>query len=202
MKEKAKIKILNFIGVFFIILGVGAILEAVYNKSFSLIFWLCYMGLILIGIGCLTKNYLLIVSQLNILTIPLVFWNIDFFYFLLTNKTLFGIVDYFFNPGPLISRIISLQHLFTIPLSIYSLYLIKINKNYSLIISFFQIAIIFFITKSTASPEENINCVFKSCINRLEFSYLPYYLFWFVGFFLIILFTNLLIISIPFLRKD
>lgn len=199
MLEKSKNLILNFIGILFIILGIGAIINTIYQKELGLapIFWICYVSMILIGLGVLTKNYLLLLSQLNILAIPLIFWNIDFFYILLIGKSLFGVADYFFIPEPLIGKIITTQHIFTIPLSIYALYLIKIKENFAWAISFFEVSVIFFITRAISSPEQNINCVFSSCMNFNA----PYYpLAWFFVFFIIIFITNFILTRINFLK--
>ena len=202
MIEKTKNYILNFIGILFIILGIGAIINTLYQKELGLapILWICYISIILIGIGALTKNYLLLLSQLNILAIPLIFWNLDFFYVLFTKNSLFGITDYFFIPGPLIGKLITAQHFITIPLTIYCLYLIKIKKNFAWAISFFQIAVVFFITRAISPPEKNINCVFTSCI---DFNFnIPYYpIIWFFIFFIIIFVTNFFLARISFLNK-
>ena len=201
MNEKSKKLIINFIGILFIILGVGAIINTIYHQNLGIapILWFSYISIILIGIGALTKNYLLIVSQLNIIAIPYIVWDIDFLYILFTGNSLLGIADYFFIPGPLIGKIISSQHLFTMPLAIYTLYLIKIRDNYAWLISFFEVIVVFFITRLISSPEQNINCVFSPCMN---FSIPYYYLTWFVGFFIIIFVTNFVLIRISFLRNS
>lgn len=80
MNEKTKNIILNLIGILYIILGIGAIINTIYLElGLAPILWFSYIGIILIGIGVLSKNHLLILSQLNILIIPYLFWNIDFF---------------------------------------------------------------------------------------------------------------------------
>ena len=201
MNEKTKNRIMNFIGISFIILGVGAIINTIYHQNLGLapILWFSYISLILIGIGALTKNYLLIVSQLNIIAIPYIVWDIDFLYILFTGNSLLGIADYFFIPGPLIGKIISSQHLFTVPLAIYALYLIKIRDNYTWLISFFEVGVVFFITRLISSSEQNINCVFSPCMN---FSIPYYHLTWFISFFIIIFVTNFILIRISFLRNS
>lgn len=200
--------ILNFMGIIFLILGISAIINTIYHEKIGLapIIWLCYIGIILISLAVLTRNSLLLLSQINILAIPLITWNIDFYSILIFNKSLFNIADYFFIAGPIIGKIITSQHLFTIPLSIYALYLMKtdksyewkIHKDYAWIISFLQVSLIFFITRIISNEEKNINCVFKSCI-KVQFGYYP--LVWFSIFFIIIFITNLIIINLIFLKK-
>jgi len=114
--------ILLLIGAAFFSLGYSAVINTAVNENTDGILWFCYAGLMLMGIGVLGRKPNLILSQLNILVIPLIFWNIDFFAFLINGESLFGIVDYFFEVGPIISRIITLQHLFTLPLAFYALY--------------------------------------------------------------------------------
>ena len=94
MKKEVIIKIL---GVFLIIFGLLAMIQAISKGEPILIFWICYIGMIIIGIGCLLNKSYLISSQLNIITIPLILWDIDFFSFLMSKSTLFGLADYFFK---------------------------------------------------------------------------------------------------------
>ena len=159
-----------------------------------------YISLILLGIGALKKDGFLIASQIIILGIPYVFWNIDFYYYLINGRTLFGIVDYFFVPGSFIGKLISSQHLFTIPVSLYSLYLIKLKRNDFWKVSFLQVAAVFFVTRLATSPEKNVNCVFKSCTN-FNFG-LPYILEWFLVYFAMVLFANLIINRIKIFTKN
>jgi hypothetical protein len=196
-KKRVILKLISFI---FLIFGIAAIINTIYRADLAPILWLCYIGMILLGIGVFKNDSILIVSQLNILAIPLIFWNIDFFYGLLNNSvTLFGIVDYYFIPGPLTGKIISSQHLFTIPLSLLALYLIKIKNIDIWKISFFQLIIVFIVTRLITSPVSNVNCVFHPCANFIPESY--YLITWFVlGFFLVYL-TNYIIIRLRFLRR-
>ena len=185
-----KNNILNVIGVLFLIFGVAAILNTILNAELGLapILWMSYIGLILLGIGILRKNSYLIASQVNILLIPYIFWNIDFYYYLINGNSLFAIVDYVFTSGPLLGKIITSQHLFNIPLSLYCLYLIKLKKSDAWKISFFQIAAVFFVTRLVTMPEENVNCVFRNCAN---FDFGIYYpIEWFTAYFLMALITN------------
>jgi len=177
----------NTLGVLFLLLGITAVINTYIINSFSDTLWLCYFGLTLIGIGALLRNSYLIKAQLNILSIPLIIWGIDFFWFIFSGSSLFGIVDYLFKPGPLISKTIAFQHLFTIPLGI--ILLKKINKktNFSWIISLVQVSIIFAITRIFADSEKNINWVHETSLN-LNIPFYP--LFWLAGMFVIIFSTD------------
>ena len=156
--------------------------------------WLSYICLILLSIGILKKNSSLVASQVAIIGIPYVFWNIDFFHHLFTNSSLFGITDFFFESGYLIGKIIALQHVFNLPLSIYSIYLIGINRTDFWKISIFQVTMAFLISRAITTPEENVNCVFQNCANfDLGF---PYVIEWFVSYILMILITNWFLVKL------
>jgi len=180
-----KNKLLFSLGIFIFLYGITAIIYSLYQGESSWIFWICYIGLVLIGIGALKKDEILIKCQLNILTIPLLIWTIDFIIILIFGNSLFNTSSYFFELKPF-AKIISLEHLFLIPLGFTCLFLLKKQINYqkstqpaqklkqkaiqkskqtkiTLIISFIQIIFIFTLTRLLTSPSENVNCVFKSC---------------------------------------
>ena len=141
----------------------------------------------------LRKSSLLMVSQLNILFIPSIIWTADFLYFNLTGNNLLGITTYFFDPTfPIISRVISLQHLFTIPFSIYVLYKLKSKKVNAWKFSFVQLILIFIITMILTQPVDNINCVYRSCMD-IAITVIPYPIVRFVSVFLLVIITNYLI---------
>jgi len=199
MEKKCKSILLNIIGVFFLILGIVAIANSTYNQNPIEILYLCYLGLILIGIGILTKRSFIIMSQVYILTIPLMVWNIDFLYWIIFNKPLFGVANYFFSEGySIIGKIVSLQHLFTIPLSIYAAGLIGIKRKDAWKWSFIQIILVFIAVTLFSPPELNLNCVFNPCIN-IHFG-LPYKLTWFLTIFSITFITSVLLNLLPIMK--
>lgn len=193
---------LNLTGILFLLLGISAIINTIYkNTKYDLglasVLWFCYIGMILLGIGVLKRDSFLIISQFNIIAIPLVFWNIDFYYYLIKGSSLFGIVDYYFIPGSLVGKIISSQHLFTIPLTLIVLFILGLKEKNSWKLSFFEMALIFFVTRLVTTYDENVNCVFKNCAN-FDFGFW-YPLQWFIGMFLLVWITNWIVIKI--LRK-
>ena len=139
--------LLKFIGCFFFLIGIMGIILSIKIGSFDKVFWFCYIGLILMGIGAFRKDSNLITSQVNIMTIPLIIWSIDFFSILFFKISLFKISEYFFSPGfSFLSRLISLQHLITLPLAFYCIYIIGLNRKDNWKISFFEIFLIFIIS--------------------------------------------------------
>jgi hypothetical protein len=200
---KNKNLILNSLGIFILMIGILAIIDSVLNHNYSQILWFCYIGLLLIGIGILLRNSWIITSQLNILILPLIFWNIDFFYRLIARVPLWGITNYFFLPETnIFSKIITLQHLFTIPLSLYCLYIIKIKRKDSWKLSLLEVGLIFLAVRLFTSRVLNINCVFKSCINQLTANIqIPLTILWFLIFFIIIIVTEFVLNNIRAFKK-
>jgi len=195
MKKSMRFFILDLIGIFFLFLGIAAIANSLYIQNPTQILYMCYIGLLLIGIGILTKRSFIIMSQVYILAIPLLIWDIDFLYWLIMQKPLWGITDYFFlDKAFILGKIISLQHLFTVPIAIYAANKIGIKRKDSWKWSFIQILLVFIAVNIFSSPESNINCIFNPCINIVLG--LPYRLTWFLIIFTMTFLTSILLNSL------
>src|SRR3989344_4591136 len=198
MAKSLKNKLITFLAIFLIFFGAFAMLYGIYRGYPSWIFWFCYISMILIGIGALRKDSLLIAAQFNLLFFPLLFWNIDFFLVLFSGNSYLGIAGYFFEEMLLPARIISLEHLFLIPMILYLLYLIKIKKKdilKSYIISIFQVSLIFAVMKILNANIDNVNCVFENCYSFLNFllPYASYTVLWFLVYFIILFVANIVL---------
>jgi len=181
---------LTFIGLFFILVGAFAFYNGVELFGISGIFWFSYVALFLTGVGIYTKNSSLIASQLCIILIPYIFWNIDFFYVLATGNSLWGITDYFFQPRPLLAQIISVQHVFIVPISLLAIYFIKLKRKDFWIFSVIQVVLFYFLARILSNLEDNVNCAFQNC---MSFYISPeiYPFFWFLAYFAMIGITAL-----------
>ncbi|MFH1607739.1 MAG: hypothetical protein ABIA78_01260 [archaeon] len=190
MNKKTKFLLLDILGIFFLVWGIIAISVSMYNQNPTQVLYMCYLGLILIGVGILTKRSFIIMSQIYILAIPLIVWDIDFLHWLILNKPLFGITNYFFAEGhSIIGKIISLQHLFTVPVAIYASKIIGVKRKDAWKWSFIQIIFVYIFISLLSNPDININCVFNSCIN--VYFGLPYRLTWFIIIFGMTFLTSL-----------
>ena len=193
-------KILPVAGVLFLVLGIFAYYNGFQNSGLAGVLWFSYTALFLIGIGILTRNSYLIGSQINIIFIPYIVWNIDFFYVLITSGSLWGITNYFFASRPILSQMITLQHLFIIPVSLVSLYFIKLKRNDFWKLSLIGVLISFLLIK-IINPAENINCVFENCL-PFQITLIPYPFVWFLTYIAMIFLTNFLLIkSNVFVKK-
>ncbi len=199
MDEKKKKIILNIFGWMFIILGIIAFINGLIRWGYEHVLWLSYFGLLIIGIGTLKRSSFLIMSQLNFLTIPYIIWDIDFFYVFFSGKSLFGLTDYIFN-NFVLSNLITLQHLFTVPLGFYLVYLIKIKRKDSWKLSCVYLTFMFFISQIFSSVESNINCVYRSCLKGIGIGYYP--ILWFVILFGLVFLTMFIVNKIGILHSN
>ena len=189
-KIKLKENILNALAVLFIVYGIFAMEYAVYRGKPEWVLWFCYVGLIIMGFGMLAKSSRIIVSQLNLLVIPLTIWLVDFFSRLFTGGHLFGTTKYFYDRDLLWpARLISLEHFFLVPLGILTIYLIRKKVSFAWVISIVEATGIYIFLKIFSSGEYNVSCIFESC-----FPYVPndewYPLRWFVIVFSMIFITQ------------
>lgn len=201
MNKKANIKAINLIGTILFIWGIAAIIDNILKvkEGIAPVLWMSYICLLLLGIGILRKDSFLVASQIAIIGIPYLFWNIDFFHRLITKETLFGITDYFFTPGPLSGKIIALQHIFNVPLSLYAMHLIGLKKSSFWIVSFIQVSLVFLISRLVTDYEKNVNCVYHNCAN---FTFgLPHIAEWFIAQALMISITSWFLVKI-FKKKE
>lgn len=197
--RKYKDYFLNFFGVLLLTLGILAVYNSINTGLAFQIFWMCYISLILMGVGILSRNSFLVMSQIYILTIPLLIWNIDFFHWLIFDRALWGITDYFFvNPTFNLGKIVSLQHIYSVPLAVYCVYLIRRKRNDEWKLSLVQSTLIFFISFLFTPKYLNINCVFKKCID-ISLG-LPHQMNWFIIYFSTILVTAFIFNKILFLK--
>ena len=186
--------LIKALGVGFIVLGLVAFVNTIYQGNPQGILWFCYLGIILIGAGMFWKNTLLIESQLNILAIPLIIWTADFFYIAITGNELLGITNYFFDPSfPIISKIISIQHIFTIPVSFFVLHKLKLKKiPHTWRISFIQLILVFTLSVLLTNPLDNLNCVYENCMS-FSIPIIPYQIVWFSSMFILVFATNFIL---------
>jgi hypothetical protein len=133
--------------------------------------------------------------------IALILWTIDFSYVFFVGSPFLGITDYLFLPGPLMDKLVSLQHLFTLPFAILGLYLIKIKRNDVWIISYMEMMIIFIVSRLFTAREYNVNCVYDNCMNFYVGSGDFYIVVWFFLTLLAVVVTNWIFTKIRFLKK-
>jgi len=202
MKKKGNVFRIIF-GILYLVLSGLAFFNAVYYQTPYNFFWFCYAGMFIIGLGILFKNSALIKSQLYILFIPDAIWIVDFISYIATGgNSFFGITNYFFLPAPLLSKIVTLQHLFTVPIALYYAYKVKSESKYVFLVSYLQLFLVFFFTRVFTTVEQNINCAYTFC-GDLSFSVSPYLylIIWFIGG-IVMIYLSYIIIDKTFSAKN
>ncbi len=191
-----KLTKLVIIGFIFLVFGICAIVNTLLHLDEGLapILWFSYIGLILLAVGCFRRDSSLIASQLCILAIPYLIWNIDFFVYLFSGSSVWGTADYIFGSGELFGKIISLQHIFNIPLSLYVIHLIGLKRRDFWKISISEIGILFFASRWFTNPTQNVNCVYHNCAS-FDFG-IWYPLQWFLGYIAMIALTSFVLLKI------
>ena len=188
------------LGIVYILLSALAFYNALKYPGFTGILWFSYTAFVLVGVGLLTRNSYLLGSQLNIIMLPYLFWTVDFFYVLITNQSLFGITDYFFASEPLINQIVSIQHIFIVPIVLFGIYLLKIKRNDFWKLSAAQVVIFFFLSRLFSTSTENINCAFENCLPFLiPISLYPFA--WLLAYGIMIALTTLFLTKIRIFQK-
>lgn len=185
--------ILSYLGFFLFFLGLLAIINSFLSPKIANFLWFCYISLILIGYGIWKRNSFWIVLQLNIIFIPLLFWNLDFFYRLFLGIPLFGITDYLFEGGlNSLGNFITLQHIYILPISLYCIYRFGLFRKDIWKFSFFEVMIIF-VLGIIFSFESNPNCAFESCVSFISLTGFSYVTFWIFSMFVMTFGINFLL---------
>jgi hypothetical protein len=170
---------------------VGFVFALIYFYVFSLFIfiddyavgltWMCYLGILFITIGIFLKNSDIILSQIYILLIPDLLWAIDFFYRLISGNSFLNLDNFFFTTAFLERKILSLQHLITPYLALFSIYLLKPKKKiFPLVLSFIELIIMFALGIFVLPASEGINCLpdYNSCFFNRPLAFLNYQFAW------------------------
>ena len=190
--------ITKILGILFLFYGIFAIVYSIYRGKPDWIFWFCYISMVLIGIGALMKDGKLIAAQINLVSAYLIAWNIDFFYQLITNKPLWGITNYFFGELLFMARFISIEHFFLLPLGLFLLYELKLEKGH-LKLSLVQGTLIYILTIALTNPQYNVNCAFHSCVSFIPSEH--YQIIWYILTVISVLITSFAINKIKIFHK-
>ncbi|MEK6825270.1 MAG: hypothetical protein AABY00_00625 [Nanoarchaeota archaeon] len=188
--------LLRSIGIACLVWGLLAILHAAFVlHKYHDFFWLCYIGLFLIGIGLLIKNDMLVQSQLLILFIPDVLWTVDLVTYALRGYSFLGISDYFYS-SPLITQLVSLQHVAIVPFALIILTKQSALKKWIFSFAIGEIIIAFIFSRFLTPLKDNVNCVYQFCGNILFPE--PYFIWWFI---LTLAYISLAYVCFTFLFK-
>ncbi|MEM4247172.1 MAG: hypothetical protein QXR48_00395 [Candidatus Woesearchaeota archaeon] len=164
-----KERVLNFLGWIFIALGLVSVITHVVFGNWRYAVWFCNHAMIISGLAIMYKNRFWLTAMLNWSLIPVSMWTIDFVSKVLFGIFPFGITQYMFE-GPI--QIISLQHLFTVPLMLYAMHLLGRPTKWAWLGTTAHGIILWIISYFFITPDYNVNCAHQACTLLKG---LPYY---------------------------
>lgn len=164
LKNSKKERILNIIGVVLLLMGITVLVEHSVFGRWQYSVWFCNHAMIISGLAVLFRNRFWLTAMLNWSLIPLSLWVIDFIGKVFFGVYIFRITEYMFD-GTLLAHIISLQHLFTVPLMLYAMYLLGKPARWAWLGTTLHAAILWIISYYIITPDYNINCVHQACIS-------------------------------------
>jgi hypothetical protein len=204
MKNKTKEIILYVIVTLLTVVLLGGIIFYFTSRIYTGLLWICYPTITLIIWGILYKKPNLILSQLMLIIVPDLIWTVDFVGILVTGNSFLGVANYFFEPGSLLRKLVTLQHLFVIPLSILALSIIKTDKiKLKLLLISFAELMIFFALSFILPSDYSINCLPTStgCTSFVFPETIPYPLMWIIVEFSFVFISYLIFRFLPFIRN-
>jgi hypothetical protein len=170
MAKRQKERILDALGWFFIVLGITTAGWYVLFSRWQYAFWFCNHAMIIAGIALLKRNKFWTTATLNWALVPVSMWVIDFAGKVLFDAHVLGITEYMFI-GPWWGRILSLQHLFTVPLLLYALQLLGAADKNAWLGTTAHGAILWLISYFIITPDYNVNCAHEACQSWLRGEY-------------------------------
>ncbi len=164
-----KERVLDILGLIFIVLGLISVISHVFFGNWRYAVWFCNHAMIIAGIAVLCRNRFWLTAMLNWALIPVGIWTIDFISALIFGYFPFGITQYMFEEPV---QIISLQHLFTVPLMLYAMHLLGKPARRAWVGTTIHGIIIWIISYFFITPDYNVNCAHHACT---LLKWLPYY---------------------------
>jgi hypothetical protein len=185
---------LNITGWFLLVLGIVTASWYVLFSRWQYSLWLCNHAMIIAGLAILFRNRFWLTAMLNWAVLPVSAWCIDFLGRLLFGVHILGITEYMFT-GPMLTKLLSLQHLITVPLMLYGLLLMGRPDKKAWTGTALHAAALWAISYFIITPDYNINCAHAAC--SITLSWLPAYrIMWPVMAFAMFSLTNFFMVRI------
>ena len=189
MKDSKKKFILNFIGIFLIVLGLVRIFQLLFFGVPVHVFWFCNHILVFMGVAILFRSSFWSIAEFQLLFFGEFFWVISFLLYWVFGIAIPGSSAYLLYDEVFINLISILIHLLTLPLGLIAIFLLKKPGKHSwkgslLHFGFLVPFIIYF------GAEYNLNCVLRPC-----FDFVPNFLLYPLFIFLVYLFFTVIPIN-------
>lgn len=186
--------ILDALGCIFLAMGITSVVFHVFFQRWEYAVWFCNHSMLITGTAVLLRNRFWLTAMLNWSVVPITIWVVDFTGKVFFNAYVFKVTEYMFE-GPVLGHIISMQHLFAVPLMLYALFLMGKPHKWAWLGTLLQSSILFVLSYFFITPDYNINCTHTACISWLN--NLPYYpVSWFILTAVMFFATNWLLVWI------
>ncbi len=140
------------------------VISNIINYSFIDLLWFCDVSIILAFFGLWFESSLLLSMAALSAVGPQLVWQLDYFFQMITGKSLFGFTDYMFAPDyPVYNYIVSLFHLWMPFMLLYTLWVVRYSSKALPVQTLTGSAIIllsYLITDDMFSPAGNLNKVY------------------------------------------
>lgn len=157
--------------------------------------WFCNHAMLIVGLSLLFKNRFWLTAMLNWAIIPVTLWAVDFLSKVLFGVFPFKVTDYLFE-GPFWLHVISLQHLITVPLMLYAMWLLGRPHKWAWTGTALHGMLLLFISYFFIRPDFNVLCAHSSCVPSIVPDG-PYYLLrWTLTSAGIFIITNFMLVSL------
>jgi len=155
----------------FLLIGIGCFLWWLIDFFYKLrlyqeyhFLWFCSISLLLIAIGFIFRKPAILISVLSIALIFQVDWILDFFSHAFFLTPLTTSTSYIFEYGHTLPEfILSLRHLFMIPLAFLGIKEIKKTGKYAIIVTISILILLGVVSFFITTPVYNINCSQRPC---------------------------------------
>ncbi len=166
-----KERILDILGWIFLLLGIASVCGHLVFQNWRYAIWFCNHAMIITGLAVIYRNRFWLTAMLNWAVIPVSIWTLDFIVRVVFGVFIFGVTTYMFE-GSVWNNLMSLQHLFTVPLMLYAMHLLKKPAKWAWLGTTAHGIILWIISYYFITPDYNVNCVHSACtlLNGL-----PYY---------------------------
>lgn len=173
MAQQQKEAVLDVLGWLFLALGILSVFWHTAFGRWQYAVWFCNHAMLIAGIAVLLRSRFWLTAMLNWALIPVSAWAIDFIARLFFGVFVFRITEYMFV-DQWWKHLLSLQHLFTVPLMLYALHLLgKPSPRAWLGTGAYGLAL-WITSYFLITPDYNINCAHEACVPWLA---LPGYAF-------------------------
>jgi hypothetical protein len=158
--------ILNFIGVFLIVLGLIRIFQLLFFGVPVHIFWLCNHVIVIMGIAILMRKSSLLIGEFSFLFVGQLVWIIGFLMYFIFGVTLQGSSAYLIYDRAFVNWVSILVHFLTLPLGLWAIIILGKKSKFAWVWGLGH-ALVLLPFVIYFGNKYNLNCFFEPCISAI-----------------------------------